>query len=276
MKDYKNWKTALSCKIFDAQAFDEYRKNGIELVEISPALKDYEHVDWEDIKRQSDRTGVGIWSLHLPFSRDLSIAHKDAQKRRDTVSMQLGYLEKAAKLGAHTAVIHPSSEPIEPHDRFECLKFCTESLYVLSDRAESLGLTLAVENLPRSCLCRDSDEMREVLDSDKRLRFCFDVNHLLCDSHEAFIEKFSDRLVTIHISDYDFKDERHALPGTGLIDWKRLVELLENADYSGPFLYEVSLAGKETGEFTFPPINISQIHKNHAQIKTFTGHGKRL
>ena len=114
MKDYKNWKTALSCKIFDAQAFDEYRKNGIELVEISPALKDYEHVDWEDIKRQSDRTGVGIWSLHLPFSRDLSIAHKDAQKRRDTVSMQLGYLEKAAKLGAHTAVIHPSSEPIEP------------------------------------------------------------------------------------------------------------------------------------------------------------------
>lgn len=276
MTDYRLWKTALSCKALDAAAFDDYRDAGIDMIEISGRWDDYPLFDFEDIKRQSDRTGVEIRSLHLPFSRDINISLPDAEKRESTLKTDMYYMEKAAAVGAGVIVVHPSSEPIAESERTVYMEHSKNSLGILADKAQELGVTLAVENLPRTCLCRDSDEMAEILDSDKRLRFCFDVNHLLCDSHARFIERFADRLVTLHISDYDFVNERHALPGDGLIDWNRLVTLLERADYSGPFLYEVSLEGKSDGDYPFPAHSVSDVRKNHMDIKSFTGSGKRL
>ena len=276
MTDYRLWKTALSCKTFGAADFDRYRDAGIDLIEISPKRDDYPLLDFEDIKRQSKRTGVEIWSLHLPFSRDINISLPDAEKRDSTVKTDIHYMEKAADAGAKVIVVHPSSEPIEESERPVYMEHSKNSLRILADKAQELGVTLAVENLPRTCLCRDSDETAQILDSDKRLRFCFDVNHLLCDSHARFIERFSDRLVTLHISDYDFVNERHALPGDGLIDWNRLVTLLERADYSGPFLYEVSLDGRPDGDYPFPAHSVYDVRKNHMDIKSFTGSGKRL
>ena len=38
---------------------------------------------------------------------------------------------------------------------------------------------------------------------------------------------------------YDFIDERHDLPGHGINQWGKLLDLLENAGYSGPALYEI-------------------------------------
>lgn len=276
MTDFTKWKTALSCKKFDGGAFDSYRRFGIELIEISPRREDYPTLDWEGIKSESKRTGVKIWSLHLPFSRDINISLPDSKKREDSVKLHLNYMQRAAYVGAKVIVVHPSSEPIEEHERSEYMENSIASLKVLADHAQKLGLTLAVENLPRTCLCRDSKETEQILRSDDRLRFCFDVNHLLIDSHEKFLERFADKLVTLHISDYDFVNERHALPGCGHIDWLRLVELLETADYSGPFLYEVALEGKADGEMPFPPTDISDIRPNHMNIKSFTGGGRRL
>jgi sugar phosphate isomerase/epimerase len=83
--------------------------------------------------------------------------------------------------------------------------------------------------------------MLELVSADSRLRVCFDVNHL-CQAygstHAEFVEKLGHLIVTTHMSDYDFIDEKHFFPGYGMIDWCSLVEHLENADYSGPFLYE--------------------------------------
>ena len=45
--------------------------------------------------------------------------------------------------------------------------------------------------------------------------------------------------VSLHISDYDFIDERHDLLGHGINQWGKLLDLLENAGYSGPALYEI-------------------------------------
>ncbi|MBP3480455.1 MAG: sugar phosphate isomerase/epimerase [Clostridia bacterium] len=276
MTDFSKWKTALSCKKFDGAAFDSYKKFGIELIEISPRREDYPALNWAEIKSESERTGVKIWSVHLPFSRDINISLPDRKKREDTVCLHSDYMQKAAEAGARVAVIHPSSEPIDERERGLYLKNAKASLKVLADRAQELGLILAVENLPRTCLCRDSEETAQILKSDDRLRFCFDVNHLLIDSHARFLERFASKLVTLHISDYDFKDERHALPGCGKIDWRELVLLLEKADYSGPFLYEVNLDGRADGEMPFPPTSVCDIRKNHMNIKSFTGNGRRL
>lgn len=42
------------------------------------------------------------------------------------------------------------------------------------------------------------------------------------------------------MSDYDRKNERHWLPGEGVIDWNELLSVLIDSGYKGPFIYEAS------------------------------------
>ncbi len=98
---------------------------------------------------------------------------------------------------------------------------------------------LCAEDLPRTCLGRDSDEISELLSVSDDLAVCLDTNHLLTESLPDFIHKVGGRIVTTHISDYDFKDEKHWLPGEGKIDWNGVVSALEDVGYNGVWLYEV-------------------------------------
>jgi sugar phosphate isomerase/epimerase len=42
---------------------------------------------------------------------------------------------------------------------------------------------------------------------------CFDTNHLLKESSEDFARAVGPHIVTLHVSDYDGKDERHWMAG---------------------------------------------------------------
>ncbi len=70
------------------------------------------------------------------------------------------------------------------------------------------------------------------------LTVCCDVNHLLQETTEAFIDAVGSSIVTLHICDYDGIDERHWLPGKGIINWNKVLESLELAAYDGPFIFE--------------------------------------
>jgi len=70
---------------------------------------------------------------------------------------------------------------------------------------------------------------------------CFDTNHLLSQPIKEFIEDIGDKIITTHVSDYDFKNERHWLPGEGKTNWIELIETLEKVGYNGPILYELGL-----------------------------------
>ena len=99
---------------------------------------------------------------------------------------------------------------------------------------------IAVENLPRTCLGRNSQEMLELISAHPALRICFDTNHLLGEDPVEFVQKVGKHFITMHVSDYDFLNERHWLPGEGKLDWQALLAALEAVGYSGPWLYEVS------------------------------------
>ena len=61
--------------------------------------------------------------------------------------------------------------------------------------------------------------------------------------------KVGNRLISLHVSDYDFVDERHQFPLDGDNDWQGIVRALEDTDYTGCFNYEISrLQGVEAGK----------------------------
>ena len=81
----------------------------------------------------------------------------------------------------------------------------------------------------------------------------FDTNHALAEDNITFLSSLINSGIPIHslhISDYDFVDERHRLPGDGVNRWQDILALLERAGYTGPLMYEVSRKPKERDELT--------------------------
>ena len=241
MTDYRQWMTAISTKATDIETLRRLKACGVDGMELSVPCDECGNIPWEELRRNANAAGVEILSYHLPFSSQVHIASPDEAHRTKMVAYLESLIEKACAVGIRRFVIHPSTEPISDGERPAQMAAAKKSLAELAQFADARGAVLCVEDLPRTCLGHTVDEMVELISADDRLMVCFDVNHLLTvygSTHREFVEKLGSRIVTTHMSDYDFIDEKHFFPGCGLINWKEVVELLEAADYAGPFLYE--------------------------------------
>ena len=236
-----------SCgKNFDRELFEGYSKSGITEIEIS--LRSYDDFNYKEAYTFSKNYGVNIWSLHLPFVPFglIEISSMDKTLRESSINRFSEIIPKAAEIGIDKFVIHPSGEPIPDIDREERMKNAKDSLSKIADVCEKNGAVLCVENLPRTCLGHSIEEMKELLADDGRLKMCFDTNHIKVQKPEDIILAMADRIVTLHVSDFDYIDERHWLPGEGKIDWKALLNALSQIGYKGAFMYELGYACPKT------------------------------
>ena len=202
-----------------------------------------DEIDFEGIKMLADECGITLWSFHLPFSPFEEIDISMPSLAEHTVNYFCTLIDKASDIGIKTFVIHPSGEPIDECDRPMRLECAKKSLFKLAEYAKANGAVIAVEDLPRTCLGRNSSDILELLSSHPDLRVCFDTNHLLNEDISHFISAVGDKIITTHISDYDFINERHWLPGEGKIDWRALKDQLVSVGYDGYWLYELGLQG---------------------------------
>jgi len=233
------------------EKFEQCAKNNIDCVEI------FLH---EDNFPVYAKDYVELWSAHLPFSQKLDISSPVNVDRELTMETNKKLIRKAAEAGIKTVVLHPSSEPIMDDERPSRFKQSRENIIVLAELCAELGLILAVENLPRTCLCNTSGEMLELLNGTG-VTVCFDTNHSLQERNPVFLEnvlKGGLKVQTLHISDYDFVDEKHRLPGDGVTDWKTVMTLLEQYGYEGPLMYEVSRKPKDREEITLEELAENQ------------------
>ncbi len=218
--------------------FNECRKTGISAIEVSVSSEDVSPSDYEALRKMSLSSGVSLWSYHLPFCpfEQLDLSVKKLQK--ETLRQLICHMRLAAEIGIRIFVLHASGEPIEDNEREERLQTAEESLYVLAEEARRLGGTVAVENLPRTCLGKDDAEMLRLLSAHRALRACCDTNHCLTMKPETLIRRLGNRILTLHVSDYDFVNERHWLPGEGKVDWQSVLAALRETGYRGVWLYE--------------------------------------
>lgn len=235
-------------KIFSSELFTKYRDGGIEYMEIALTSDQYEALDFDALASLAKDNGVKIWTIHLPYSPFVRVDLSRPDLAARTVEFYGDIIKKGSAIGVERYVVHPSGEPVETDAakrtlRMDCAK---KHLVKLVDFAASLGATIAVENLPRTCLGNTIAEMDEILSAHPSLRICLDTNHLLTENVPEFIRHFGNRIVTTHISDCDFVNERHWLPGEGDNDWGGIYKALCEVGYAGIWLYEVAFACPDT------------------------------
>lgn len=247
--NYKPFRIAKSCggKGWDpVVCFRGMEEAGIHTMELSFRTRERcEGIDWQEHIRLAKQHNIELWSYHLPFSK-LDPSNPDESHRKDAVEFLCEQIRIAGNLGIQTCVLHSASGMKEDVPRQVRIDHAMDSLAQFAEVAARSGTVIAVENQPKIGMGREVEEMLQLLSADDRLMFCLDVNHLLLQPAEEYLPKIAHRLRTVHISDYDFKDERHWLPGEGLIDWQKMITLLKQADYKGPFLYEVSMGPSKT------------------------------
>lgn len=247
------------------EGMESLRAAGVKAIEISFEREETEQIDFEAVCRQLEAHGLLAWSLHLPFD-GLDVAALDENMREGTLNVYGRLIERAGAAGIRTAVVHPCLEPVEPADRAARMEQAKRSLRELAARAEEARMVVAVEDLPRSCLGNCAQELTELLSADERLRICFDTNHLLKERWQDALPALSGKIRTVHLSDYDFKDERHWLPGEGGLDWEQLLHGLREAGYCGPLLYEVSLGAPRHSART-QPRTLDEFTENYRRLR---------
>ncbi|MCL1951250.1 MAG: sugar phosphate isomerase/epimerase [Oscillospiraceae bacterium] len=233
-----SWRAALAAGFTDAELGFPWTLPPDEM--FADALRSYA------ILREA---GVRVSSAHLPFGPLWEPSNPDPAAREDALRRFEGLLDWVGAQGIPLAVLHASFEPIPSAERPARLRTAADSVARLDAYARERGVALAIENLPRTCLGNTAAET--LLLAGHAAGVCFDVNHLLTETHAEFLAAAGQRVITTHLSDYDLADERHWFPGTGAIDWPALPRALDAAGYTGRYIFELDEDGTPAmGQFT--------------------------
>jgi len=232
--------------------------SAVEDLEMGPPTEK-EALEWlEWVERFFQGSRLRLWSLHAPAKHEL-FSSLDENARCRAMEEVRRTIEIAGRLSAHIVVLHASDEPIPKHERSKRMARAKEGLRELIPVARRSNVTLALELLPRTCLGNSVSELEALLEGlpQEHIGVCLDTNHVKdASSLPEVIHDLGRRLITLHISDFDGSDERHWLPGRGVIDWPAVWRALEEVGYDGPWLYESGAV------YDDPVANIHLIEEN--------------
>ncbi len=184
--------------------------------------------------------GIDVWSVHIPFGVEIDISNPEYAKAGISICAEI--METCALLKIDKVIIHGSSEPVPTDNRPERITCCINSLKELYRQ----DVKIALENLPRTCIGNSIGDMTHILKvRNGKVGCCVDVNHYHSGNIVDLIKAVKDYIITLHISDDDGLDEKHWLPGQGVLDWNGILNALCEIDYRGVFMYEVMAAYSE-------------------------------
>jgi len=222
---------------------------GLSGIEAAPPLLDrLTDAEVEAYRRTVEDAGLKLTTFHLPFTAADDIASFYNTQREAAVATIDYWMRKAALVGSTIGIQHPTTTGYdvakEGLERY--LGHISKSLEVLLPTAESLGFTIAIENmLPRDGgrFCSDPDHFRQILErfDHPSLGFCLDTGHALCalgDRAPEVQDVMGDRMVAYHLADNAGDRDSHLAPGHGRVDWATVFRKAAERGYDGTMCIE--------------------------------------
>ncbi|MBE6761548.1 MAG: sugar phosphate isomerase/epimerase [Ruminococcaceae bacterium] len=233
-------------KPITVEGLEAMKKAGMDAIEIS--IGSYENFDFKKAKQIAEQTGIELWSIHSHMHRSFDISSLDNDSNKRAIKEFCWLIDKFSDIGMDKIVIHPTHtpEPFDQSERPEKIKHAKECLNTLAEYGYTKGVQIALEDLPRTCLGNTIEEHLDLLSANDKLRVCFDFNHSLIDDTAEFIKAVGDKIITTHVSDRDNINERHWLPGEGVLDWKKIIDAFNSIGYNGAWIYEIDLEAPPT------------------------------
>ena len=253
-------KLGKSVRVFDGdyyEVLENLKAYGFESVDVDLCACGFFNraEELEELKKRMSvlkESGLFFNGVHIPYGTEWDISEADEKKRKEAVKNVLTTIAFMDAYRPNCYVLHGSFEPIMDKERNAKLCSLIQSVKEIKSATKT---PVGIENLPRTCLLNTSDEILYVAEQTGGMDVCLDVNHFLRERTENAIPKLSGMIVTTHISDHDYANERHWLPKEGKINWQKLLFELEKSGYNGVFNYEV-----------LGSIGIADIKKNYEEL----------
>lgn len=227
------------------EQLNEIKDAGVDYVEVvmNQIMRYHPENEWYErawtLKNRIDRAGLKVWSIHLPHTYDIDISFMDPVKREFSLTKDEEAIRIASIFNPKRIVLHASNDPVLDEERAARMQHAKNGIGRLSIAAKAIGAVLCVEDLPRTNLGRNSDEILELIGEYPDVMCCFDTNHLPEEDYLHFMKAVGKRIATVHFSDYDIVDEKHWIEGQGVIDWPALYKGLKETGYEGVAIHEV-------------------------------------
>lgn len=245
-----------ACRMVKSAGFDavDYSLEAMKTPENMFDGDDYLDVAGQ-IRRTVEECGLSVTQTHAPFS---FAKFSDLDEYRNFIYPTIvRSVEVSAALGAKTVIVHPLHYMLYEGHEEEIFEMNMEFYRSLIPVAQRCGIKVCVENMfqrdPRRGIithdtCSTISEFVRYMDTlnSEWITACLDVGHvglpLQRDEAWDFIRALGhDRLGALHIHDNNYRNDDHALPYIGKIDWTEVTRALGEIDYKGDFTYEVRL-----------------------------------
>ena len=195
----------------------------------------------EAMGRYAQGLGLCNWSCHAPFlshATDPTVAHCVAALRHS--------LSVAGALGAGFIVVHIPFDLglLKPDEALAFADYRQKDLDILGQvlsLARRLGVGLALENgHTQKHMAHIMGLVRQM--DDPLVGICVDTGHAaLGDLGPAeAIRRAGPHLLTTHLQDNLGQRDDHLPPGSGAIDWPDVIAALQEVDYRGVLMLELT------------------------------------
>ena len=201
------------------------------------------------LRDQLAQAGLDFVDAHAPFRDFGDLFIPVESDRRQMIARQKLNLLLVSELGVNTCTFHVGSKYYPDHTVDEHREALYRSLDELLPVAEKYGITICLENLVRPLSTADDLISYMKKYDSPNLGVCLDVGHAnlkekgrdipqsevppLWQSigrevywEENIAEKLQPYIVNCHVHDNRGAADDHDLPGTGSVEWKRIVPVL--------------------------------------------------
>lgn len=172
-----------------------------------------------------------------------SLVSADRDGRRQRIAYYHRAIEVAAELGASVVSLW-SGAPQPGTPESSCWQRLEDSLPAVLERAEREGIDIGFEPEPGMFIesLADFAELTSRV-SHRRLRMTLDIGHLAITEEpplENALSQVMPHVVNVHVDDIRNRVHEHLPLGEGEIDFPPLLRVLNEANYDGVVLVELS------------------------------------
>lgn len=247
-------KKGLSTHIFVYNILDEtiikqIKDAGFDAIEIWGMRPHFDYKDKERaeiLARLLKYNSIKVVSFHAPIYEEvtppdkrrwLSFSSKDNNIRQKALIEIKELVDCMGLFDAGLLVIHG----LEDRKETETEKAFHKSLTELSEYCGEKNIRIAVENVLHGAT---TEKIMRLIEDERYdpdvVGMCLDLGHSNISNNPVNdLEGCSERLIAIHVSDNNGREDSHSIPFTGNIDWMQVAAVLKKIGFDGYFMYEI-------------------------------------
>ena len=166
---------------------------------------------------------INLDNVHLPYN-EINFLWAEGIDRRNKVDEIKRWMHECRECGAETVVLHVTSG----NNILLNKSFGYKSFNEIISEAEDIKLRVALENTEMLHYLKFI--FREI--KSDYAGFCYDTSHDFINGQSCgdILDELKDRLFCVHLSDCDGIEDRHWIPGNGIVNWEKTIDMIRETN----------------------------------------------